>query len=191
MERHFSCTPSCNLNFREYTYVTLGRPLLIRGLIYQLIIQLTSLINNPKRKVLKSRITPYDLKKIPTIGELKTFHNVGALTDDMKQKTISKLQTEIYSLLLDDWNFTVGFKDTHHDPWNGTSMEGECAMGITNLHNGTLSVYLSYNIVMPLLRDDLSDVERMGCQWHIANTLLHEISVYKSFFSLHETSANY
>ena len=144
-----------------------------------LILQLTSLINNPKRKVLKSRLTAND-RQIPTIGELKTFHDVGALTDDRKQKTISKLQTEIYALLLDDWNFTIGFKDTSQDPWDGSFLEN--AMGVTNLHNETLSVYLSYSIVMPLLRDDLSDAEMMGCEWHTANTIIHEISVRKSLF---------
>jgi hypothetical protein len=134
-----------------------------------LILQLTSLINNPKRKVLKSRLAAND-RQIPTIGELKIFHDVGALTDDRKQKTISKLQTEIYALLLNDWNFTIGFKDTSQDPWDGSFLEN--AMGVTNLHNETLSVYLSYSIVMPL----------MGCEWHTANTIIHEISVRKSLF---------
>jgi hypothetical protein len=146
-----------------------------------LIFQLTSLVNNPKRKVLKSRLTAHD-RQIPTIGELKTFQDIGALTDDRKQQTISKLQTEIYALLLDDWNFTIGFKDTSQDPWDGSFLEN--AMGITNLHDGTLSVYLSYSIVMPLLRDDLSDAERMGCEWHTANTIIHEISVLKYFSTL-------
>jgi hypothetical protein len=157
----------------------LGKTLPIKSFIHVLILQLTSLINNPKRKVLKSRLAAND-RQIPTIGELKIFHDVGALTDDRKQKTISKLQTEIYALLLNDWNFTIGFKDTSQDPWDGSFLEN--AMGITNLHNDTLSVYLSYSIVMPLLRDDLSDAERMGCEWHTANTIIHEISVRKSLF---------
>jgi hypothetical protein len=163
----------------------LGKTLPTKSFIHALILQLTSLINNPKRKVLKSRLTANDRNiHWGTIGELKTFHDVGTLTDDLKQQTLSKLQTKIYALLLNDWNFTIGFKDTSQDPWDGSFLEN--AMGITNLHDGTLSVYLSYSIVMPLLRDDLSDAERMGCEWHTANTIIHEISVRKCFSNLRQ-----
>jgi len=51
---------------------------------------------------------------------------------------------------------------------------------LTPPKHSELFVYLNYSIVEPLLRDDLTSSERMGCEWFFANVLIHEMAVSKS-----------
>lgn len=51
---------------------------------------------------------------------------------------------------------------------------------LTPPKHSELFVYLNYSIVEPLLRDDLTSSERMGCEWFFADVLIHEMAVSKS-----------
>ena len=111
--------------------------------------------------------------------ELKTFHPVGALTEQTKQNITVRLQTltEYMEHMLD---FTLGFKNATINPKTGKNQPSYGLTSLIPLANTTrfrLYVWLDYTEIIPMLRDDLEDYERMGCEWALANTLVHEMTV--------------
>jgi hypothetical protein len=114
------------------------------------------------------------------MDELKTFHLVGALTEQIKQHISSRQQTLIdyMELIL---KFKLGFKNTTMSPQSGKNSEASygmtALMDLANSSGSQLYVWLDYAALLPLLRDDLDDCERMGCEWALANTLVHEMTV--------------
>lgn len=71
-------------------------------------------------------------------------------------------------------DLTWGIKADKVDPFNG-SVDDNC--GFTTLKNGTIYVFLDSRLISPLLRDDLTDCERMAGDYYLANTVLHEFGV--------------
>jgi hypothetical protein len=113
-------------------------------------------------------------------NEFISFRLQGPLTPEL-QETMKKRMELLYDLMINKYNFQLGFKDVEEDPWE---MSAESSMGITSMEKGRnvvgqskLYCFVSYGLVMPLLRDDLTDQEILGTQFFLANTLMHEIVV--------------
>lgn len=72
----------------------------------------------------------------------------------------------------------LGFKSYVEEPAISEQIyDTTPSSGITYHVTDGLRLFVNHDLVAPLLRDDLSDAERLGLQWFVANTLVHEIMV--------------
>jgi hypothetical protein len=69
----------------------------------------------------------------------------------------------------------LGIKDPVQNPWNPE--ESDDCQGVSVVDDGVVFIFLSYALIAPLLRDDLTSGERMGIQYYLANVIWHELSV--------------
>ncbi|EKD18320.1 hypothetical protein MBM_03313 [Drepanopeziza brunnea f. sp. 'multigermtubi' MB_m1] len=96
--------------------------------------------------------------------------------DEALQSLTRQRLDRILENLMGSGELTFGFKHQSIDPWNNIPAWEFSQIGVTQLFNSrTVSIFLGYNLAEPLLRNDLSDAERMGCEWNFASVLLHEI----------------
>lgn len=107
----------------------------------------------------------------PDKDTLKTFSPFAYLTEQTLQHVSTRQQT-LADYMERVLNFALGFFNGNEDPHNGSTKLGG-AYGLTAFFedwNGQerLYLWLNYAVVIPLLRDDLGDVERMGCEWALA-----------------------
>jgi len=81
-------------------------------------------------------------------------------------------------------DFTLAFSDGLTSSRTGEALEGH-GTTITVSVDGKprLYVHLDYAMVIPLLQRDLTDAEKMGCEWFLANTLVHEMMVCSLIFN--------
>lgn len=86
----------------------------------------------------------------------------------------------LFSEFLGQFNFILGFKQNFRSPWDGTVTDGQ-SWAITGMRYDPgrvkLRMFLSWEMVFPLMRPDLNDAERMGLEWFVANTFCHELIV--------------
>lgn len=105
---------------------------------------------------------------------LKTFYPIEPLWPISKELTSTRLE-RIIDLLIEKYRCRIGFMRTNEDPFDETPYN---AYGVTNRDRWDhIFIFLSYEFVIPLLRTDLTDAEKLGCQWRFAMTLFHELAV--------------
>jgi hypothetical protein len=109
---------------------------------------------------------------------LRTFHarNAAARKTDetlaVKQHLYKFLQRKI----------TFGIGSTHLDSWTNAH-QGEEKKGVTLAHSDDfvefqrVFISLSYEILLPMLRNDLGPSELLAEQFLVAVTIIHEIAV--------------
>lgn len=82
---------------------------------------------------------------------------------------------------LKNFNLVFGFKENHEAPWDGSATDVDTwavtVIGLDKNVKLTIRLFLTYEMVLPLMRPDLNEAERMGLQWFVANTFVHELIV--------------
>lgn len=73
-----------------------------------------------------------------------------------------------------------GFAKTHEDPTT-RQYEPSDYYGLTQVWNVTrrktpITVHINYRLVLSLMDQRLTPAERLGGQWDLANTILHEMT---------------
>ncbi|KAE9371556.1 hypothetical protein N431DRAFT_467731 [Stipitochalara longipes BDJ] len=135
-----------------------------------------ALLNDPLPTVDLGRIHPSDRNK-PGMDELKVYKPTQGTEHDF-QKVRIKIQG-LVDYMESSLDFTLAFFDGIHHPVSGNKTQG-VSHGMTDSVPGPfeytrLYIWLDYALVIPLLRDDLRDAEKMGCEWFLANSLVHEM----------------
>jgi hypothetical protein len=119
-----------------------------------------------------------------------TFHPVRALTAQ-KEADAQLLRKSLENTMINKMILKLGFMNQNIDPKTGAQQQDMFGMTfLTPPKHSELFVYLNYSIVEPLLRDDLTSSERMGCEWFFANVLIHEMAVSKSVARVNNDFAN-
>ncbi|KAH7354934.1 hypothetical protein BKA65DRAFT_593035 [Rhexocercosporidium sp. MPI-PUGE-AT-0058] len=121
-----------------------------------------------------SRIHQDDLTTTPLLaGNLKTFSAPLFMTSAMLMDARTRFD-RIINELTTSCNYQLGFCKARVDPWDDSNCNKY--WGITHEDNfQNIFTFLLYEEVEPLLRPDLTDAERMGAEWNIANTIVHEV----------------
>jgi hypothetical protein len=74
-----------------------------------------------------------------------------------------------------------GISSAFVDPFTNKTHSSGSVWGITKIDRkkdgSKVRTYLSHEGLLPLLRPDLNDAERMSIEWFLANTLVHEMMV--------------
>lgn len=96
-----------------------------------------------------------------------------------------KERDNMFAKLERKYEYRFAFCNGDEDPMDGTDLTRNSAYGSTtmDMKNGQrrLITFLNLKHFAPLIFEQaLTDAERMGLQWHIAGTLVHEIMASKS-----------
>ncbi|CZT45350.1 uncharacterized protein RSE6_05653 [Rhynchosporium secalis] len=120
------------------------------------------------------------------VGRLKSFSPGGAMDAQMLRKTKTQFE-KLVDLLITKHRYQLGFSKYCIDPWTGQSDSGTAAITCRHQNSNDIFTFLSYDLIEPLLRDDLTDCERMGLEWAVANTLVHEVchALYEAVLSMY------
>lgn len=103
---------------------------------------------------------------------MQSFQHSSAFTStNLASHTATQQRlNDVFDILIDQCRFTLAFRESFLDP--RTDAPEPSRMDGVTLHdrNGCVYTYISVDLVLPLLRNDLSNAERMGAQWNVANT---------------------
>ncbi|KAF4633756.1 hypothetical protein G7Y89_g4361 [Cudoniella acicularis] len=84
-----------------------------------------------------------------------------------KNKFLSEIQNK--------YNLTLGFSIATEDAQTGKPAPSSFGVTHMNYIEQTISMYYSKEIVLQLLRPDLTGAERMSTEWFLASVIVHEI----------------
>ncbi|CZR68810.1 uncharacterized protein PAC_18710 [Phialocephala subalpina] len=146
------------------------------------LIPLTHLINGPRTHIDDARKDQNDMPS-KHFNRLRAFHPVAGFSPDAANPT---LRLQLMEKLRTTLRCRFAFMDSDEDP-EDHSQPGDVAYAMTSFNSAYMRrsqdpnkqwrvfIWLDRHIVEPLLRADVNSADKLMIQWHIANSIVHEL----------------